>query len=98
MKSRGLVLTKPDLTECGIFYWSRLGTALAQAYGIHDRQVVPLPISFTISNHSIGKVIRTSITQKKACENGYGGRYIRVTDPWQPLLVGHCISIQMISR
>ncbi|OJJ88513.1 transcription factor domain-containing protein [Aspergillus glaucus CBS 516.65] len=35
-----------DLTECGIFYWSRLGTALAQAYGIHDREI------YTDLNHS----------------------------------------------
>lgn len=75
------MLTNPDLTECGIFYWSRLGTALAQAYGIHDRQVVSPPVLLTISDHSIGRDIRISIIQKKACENGSGGRYIRVIDP-----------------
>ncbi|ODM19535.1 hypothetical protein SI65_04519 [Aspergillus cristatus] len=35
-----------DLTECGIFYWSRLGTALAQAYGMNDKE------RYTDLNHS----------------------------------------------
>lgn len=81
MELRGFILTNPDLTECGIFYWSRLGTALAQAYGIHDRQVFSLCVLLTISDHSIGRDIRISIIQKKAYENGSGGRYIRVIDP-----------------
>lgn len=75
-----MILTKPDLTECGIFYWSRLGTALAQAYGMNDKLVVSLPILLMISDHSIGRDIRISIIQREACENGSGGRYIHVID------------------
>lgn len=32
-----LVLMSEDLTENGLFYWSRLGIVLAQAYGLHQR-------------------------------------------------------------
>lgn len=32
-----MVLTSKDLTENGLFYWSRLGIVLAQSFGLYQR-------------------------------------------------------------